>query len=97
MVQERVPQVRAAVDLAWPALFPVSAGVAPALRSAVEAHPEMKVIANCDDVLVTSAALDAKNVVWVSAGVGFTGDSTSCPRTGGAIVRTEKADGTPDW
>lgn len=58
-----------------------------ALRGCVEAHPEMTVIANCDDVLVTSVAFDAKNVVWVSAGAGWTGDSVSCPRTGSHIVR----------
>ncbi|WP_145941452.1 MurT ligase domain-containing protein [Corynebacterium glyciniphilum] len=67
------------------------------LRECVEKRPGMTVIANCDDVQVTSVAWDCPNVVWVSAGVGFTGDSTSCPRTGGAVVRTEKADGSPDW
>lgn len=67
------------------------------LREYVTAHPDLTVIANCDDVQVTSVAWDCPNVVWVSAGVGFTGDSTSCPRTGGPIIRTEKADGTPDW
>ncbi len=63
-----------------------------ALRACVEARPNMTVIANCDDVQVTSVAWDAPNVVWVSAGAGFVGDSTSCPRTGGHIVRTED-----DW
>ncbi|WP_414123191.1 MurT ligase domain-containing protein [Corynebacterium nuruki] len=67
------------------------------LREYVQAHPDLTVIANCDDVQVTSAAWDCPNVVWVAAGVGFTGDSTSCSRTGGPIVRTEKADGSPDW
>lgn len=57
------------------------------LREAVQKHPEMTVIANCDDVHVTSVAYDAPNVVWVSAGAGWTGDSVSCPRTGGHIVR----------
>lgn len=82
-----------------------------ALRACVEAHPEMTVIANCDDVLVTSVAYDAKNVVWVAAGAGWLNDATSCPRTGGHIVHDGKhwyaakpmADGrtfarpTPDW
>ena len=63
-----------------------------ALRACVEARPDMTVIANCDDVQVTSVAWDAPNVVWVSAGAGFVGDSTSCPRTGGHIVRSED-----DW
>ncbi|OFP32926.1 MurT ligase domain-containing protein [Corynebacterium sp. HMSC068G04] len=58
-----------------------------ALRGAVEAHPDMLVIANCDDVLMTSVAYDAKNVIWVSAGAGWMGESVTCPRTGGHIVR----------
>ena len=62
------------------------------LRAAVEAHPDMTVIANCDDVLVTSVAFDAPNVVWVSAGPGWTGDSASNPRGAGHIVRTDD-----DW
>ena len=52
----------------------------------------MLVIANCDDVLMTSVAYDAKNVIWVSAGAGWLGDSVTCPRTGGHVVRTED-----DW
>ncbi|WKK60705.1 MurT ligase domain-containing protein [Corynebacterium sp. P3-F1] len=63
-----------------------------ALRGAVEAHPDMTVIANCDDVLVTSVAFDAPNVVWVSAGPGWVGDSVSNPRGAGHIVRTDD-----DW
>lgn len=62
------------------------------LRQAVADNPEMTVIANCDDVHVTSVAYDAPNVIWVSAGAGWTGDSVSCPRTGGHIVRTGE-----DW
>ncbi|QPK79306.1 DUF1727 domain-containing protein [Corynebacterium lizhenjunii] len=58
-----------------------------ALRGAVEAHPEMTVIANCDDVLMTSVAYDAPNVIWVSAGAGWLGESVTCPRTGGHITR----------
>lgn len=63
-----------------------------ALRSAVENHPDMLVIANCDDVLMTSVAWDAKNVVWVSAGAGWLGDSVTNPRGGGHVVRREH-----DW
>ncbi|WP_394280965.1 MurT ligase domain-containing protein [Corynebacterium sp.] len=63
-----------------------------ALRSAVTAHPDMTVIANCDDVLMTSVAWDAKNVIWVSAGAGWLGDSVTNPRGGGHVVRTED-----DW
>ena len=58
-----------------------------ALRGAVNSHPDMLVVANCDDVLMTSVAFDAPNVVWVAAGAGWTGDSVSCPRTGGHVVR----------
>ncbi|MCS4492127.1 MurT ligase domain-containing protein [Corynebacterium sp. ES2715-CONJ3] len=57
-----------------------------ALRESVAAHPEMTVIANCDDVLVSSIGLAAQRVVWVSAGSSWQGDSLSCPRTGGHIV-----------
>lgn len=63
-----------------------------ALRGAVDKHPEMTVIANCDDVLMTSVAFDAHKVVWVAAGAGWVGDSVSNPRGGGHIVRTED-----DW
>jgi len=76
------------------------------LRAGVDAHPELTVIANCDDVLVTSVAYDAKKVVWVAAGAGWTSDSTSCPRSGEPIVRdgdhwystgTDFSRPTPDW
>lgn len=59
-----------------------------ALRAAVAAHPSMVPVANCDDVMVTSAAWDNPNTLWVAAGCGWTGEATSCPRTGGAIIRT---------
>ncbi|WP_070975151.1 Mur ligase family protein [Corynebacterium sp. MC3] len=63
-----------------------------ALRGAVNAHPEATVIANCDDVLMTSVAWDHPNVIWVSAGAGWLGDSVTNPRSGGHVVRTED-----DW
>ena len=63
-----------------------------ALREAVMAHPEATVVANCDDVLVTSVAYDHPNVVWVAAGAGWVGDSVTNPRSGGHVVRTED-----DW
>lgn len=62
------------------------------LRAGLARHPGAVVIANCDDVLVTSAAYDCPNVVWVAAGGGWANDSVSCPRSGEVIVR----DG-PDW
>ena len=76
------------------------------LRAGLARHPSAVVVANCDDVLMTSAAYDSPNVVWVAAGGGWAGDSVSCPRSGEIIVR----DGThwystgmdfkrpnPDW
>jgi len=62
------------------------------LRAGLARHPNAIVVANCDDVLMTSAAYDCPNVVWVAAGGGWAGDSVSCPRSGELIVR----DGT-DW
>lgn len=62
------------------------------LRDGIARHPSAIVVANCDDVLVTSAAFDAPHVVWVAAGAGWVGDSVSCPRTGEPIIRS----GT-DW
>ena len=58
------------------------------LRGGIARHPDAVVIANCDDVLVTSAAFDAPNVVWVAAGSSWVGDSVSCPRSGEPVVRT---------
>ncbi|MFT4044614.1 MAG: MurT ligase domain-containing protein [Gordonia sp. (in: high G+C Gram-positive bacteria)] len=58
-----------------------------ALRTGIARHPQTTIVANCDDVLVTSAAFDAPNVVWVAAGSSWVGDSVSCPRTGEPIVR----------
>ncbi|MCF8609389.1 MurT ligase domain-containing protein [Gordonia sp. HY285] len=57
------------------------------LRAAVAAHPDAVIVANCDDVLVASAAFDSRNVVWVAAGAGWVGDSVGCPRSGEPIIR----------
>lgn len=62
------------------------------LRAGLARHPGAVVVANCDDVLMTSAAYDCPQVVWVAAGGGWSGDSVSCPRSGEVIVR----DGS-DW
>ncbi|TXG92341.1 DUF1727 domain-containing protein [Rhodococcus rhodnii] len=76
------------------------------LRACVDAHPETTIVANCDDVLVASAAYDAKNVVWVAAGGGWASDAASCPRDGEPILwdgehwRCESGDlvrPTPSW
>ncbi len=57
------------------------------LRAGLARHPGATIVANCDDVLMTSAAYDCPNVVWVAAGGGWAGDSVSCPRSGEVIVR----------
>jgi UDP-N-acetylmuramyl tripeptide synthase len=57
------------------------------LRAGLARHPDTVVVANCDDVLMTSAAYDSPNVVWVAAGGGWANDSVSCPRSGEIIVR----------
>ncbi|MEU5844028.1 MurT ligase domain-containing protein [Rhodococcus sp. NPDC047139] len=76
------------------------------LREGLKRHPDAVIIANCDDVLVTSAAYDNPNVVWVAAGAGWANDSVSCPRSGEPIVRegnhwystgSDFARPTPDW
>ncbi|MCX4093719.1 Mur ligase family protein [Nocardia sp. alder85J] len=76
------------------------------LRAGMARHPDTVLIANCDDVLVTSIAYDHPNVVWVSAGSGWSVDATSCPRSGEPIVwegehwRSTGADfhrPEPDW
>ncbi len=59
------------------------------LRSGLTRHPDAVVVANCDDVLMTSAAYDSPRVVWVAAGSGWAGDSVSCPRSGEIIVREQ--------
>lgn len=57
------------------------------LRAGLARHPNAVVVANCDDVLMTSAAYDSPNVVWVAAGGSWANDSVSCPRSGEVIVR----------
>ncbi|MDT5008726.1 MAG: hypothetical protein QOH57_343 [Mycobacterium sp.] len=58
-----------------------------ALRAGLARHPDTVVVANCDDVLMTSAAYDCPHVIWVAAGGGWANDSVSCPRSGEVIVR----------
>jgi UDP-N-acetylmuramyl tripeptide synthase len=59
------------------------------LRTGLARHPKTVVVANCDDVLMTSAAYDSAEVVWVAAGGGWSRDSVSCPRSGEVIVRDQ--------
>jgi lipid II isoglutaminyl synthase (glutamine-hydrolysing) len=56
-----------------------------ALREALSAHPSVTVVANCDDVLVTSVAMAARHPVWVAAGAAWQADSATCPRCGDAV------------
>ena len=76
------------------------------LRGGLARHPDTVVVANCDDVLMTSAAYDSPKVVWVAAGGGWANDSVSCPRSGEIIVRdgahwystgTDFKRPTPQW
>ncbi|OBA82967.1 UDP-N-acetylmuramyl peptide synthase [Mycobacterium sp. 1164966.3] len=76
------------------------------LRAGLARHPTAVVIANCDDVLMASAAYDSPNVVWVAAGGAWSNDSVSCPRSGEVIVReagqwhstgTDFKRPSPDW
>jgi len=57
------------------------------LRAGLARHPDAVVVANCDDVLMASAAYDCPKVVWVAAGGAWANDSVSCPRSGEVIVR----------
>lgn len=76
------------------------------LRAGLARHPDAVVVANCDDVLMTSASYDCPHVVWVAAGAGWANDSVSCPRSGEVIVRepahwystgTDFKRPTPQW
>jgi UDP-N-acetylmuramyl tripeptide synthase len=55
------------------------------LRRAIAAHPQALVVANADDPLVVSAAMDAPRTVWVAVGSGWLEDKTTCPRCAGRI------------
>src|SRR5258705_4684167 len=57
------------------------------LRGGLARHPSTVVVANCDDVLMTSAAYDSPHVVWVAAGGGWANESVSYPRSGQVLVR----------
>ncbi|RRC95081.1 DUF1727 domain-containing protein [Schaalia canis] len=64
------------------------------LRQAVAENPDAVVVANCDDPLIVSAAMDAPKVVWVSTGGRWNSDSVSFPR-GGRVVRDADQNSTP--
>ncbi|WP_343603208.1 Mur ligase family protein [Mycobacterium sp.] len=94
-----VPHVLDAVDAAVVVLLNLSrdqldrvgeiAVIERTLRAGLARHPTAVVVANCDDVLMTSAAYDRAGVVWVAAGGGWSADSISCPRSGEVIVRDQ--------
>lgn len=68
------------------------------LRAGLARHPDAVVVANCDDVLMTSAAYDSPNVVWVAAGGAWSNDSVSCraaARSSFARPPLRKTTGTP--
>ncbi|WP_314037399.1 MurT ligase domain-containing protein [Dietzia sp. CH92] len=67
------------------------------LRAGVAAQPQATVVANCDDVMITSVAYDNPRVVWVAAGSAWAGDSVSCPRTGEPISRSVDSTGAVRW
>ncbi|WP_295651315.1 MurT ligase domain-containing protein [uncultured Dietzia sp.] len=67
------------------------------LRAGVAAQPQATLVANCDDVMITSVAYDNPSVVWVAAGAPWSGDSVSCPRTGEPITRTVDGTGAVRW
>lgn len=55
------------------------------LRAGIAALADTMVIANCDDVLVASAAGAGNHPVWVSTGQTWRDDSVACPRCGRAV------------
>jgi UDP-N-acetylmuramyl tripeptide synthase len=59
-------------------------------RAAMGRLPNTTVVANCDDVLVTSAAMEAAHPIWVSTGRLWREDSLSCPRCGRAVLHVMK-------
>lgn len=76
------------------------------LRDVISSLQGCTVIANCDDIMVTSAAKDAHRVVWVATGTGWHNDSASCPRCGDPIrwendywscTNCDLARPKPDW
>lgn len=65
------------------------------IRAAIDENPQAYVVANVDDPLMTSAAWDSAHPVWVAAGKGWSGDSLTAPRTGGAIIYSPDKPDTP--
>ncbi|WP_370542182.1 MurT ligase domain-containing protein [Amycolatopsis sp. FDAARGOS 1241] len=55
-------------------------------RAIAAALPDTTVVANCDDPLVTSAALASARPLWVSAGQRWHADALACARCGQAVL-----------
>ena len=56
-------------------------------HDALTAHPDVPVIANADDPLVTWAASAANTVTWVAGGSEWRGDAATCPACGALLAR----------
>ncbi len=63
------------------------ATVAAKWRTMLTGAPQVHVIANCDDPMVTWAASAASEVTWVAAGQRWLDDSWVCPECGSRIER----------
>lgn len=61
-------------------------------RKMLAEHPDVIVVANADDPIVTFAAEEAPRVVWVGGGQVWTADSAVCPECGTLLTR-----GDPHW
>ena len=58
-------------------------------RTMLAANPDVTVVANADDPIVTFAAEQAKHVVWVGGGQVWTADSAVCPECGTLLTRDD--------
>lgn len=57
-------------------------------RTMLAAHPDVIVVANADDPIVSFAAEQAPHVIWVGGGQIWTADSAVCPECGSLLDRT---------
>lgn len=58
-------------------------------RKMLAEHPEVTVVANADDPIVTFAAEQAPKVIWVAGGQVWTADSAVCPDCGTLLTRDD--------
>jgi UDP-N-acetylmuramyl tripeptide synthase len=61
------------------------------LRDCFSRLGDTLVIANADDILVSSAAMQASQVLWVAAGAPWSGDSGICPRCARPVVHSAES------